>query len=63
MHPLARPGNKSGALGVKSGDRVRHVKHGGEGVADEFLSDGDVFVTWDTGHHDTVKWDAIAPVY
>lgn len=56
MHPLARPYNCSGALGMRAGDRVVNFD-GKRGVADEFLSDGDAFVTWDDGGIATVKWN------
>jgi hypothetical protein len=57
MHPLAYAGNKSGACGMKSGDRVVYVIDGRHGVADEFLHDGDAFVTFDDGRFETVKWN------
>lgn len=58
-HPLALPGNKSGwsnAFGdFKSGDRIKH-KDGRMGWLDEALTDGEAYVTWDTGSHETVLW-------
>lgn len=59
MHPLARPGNRSGALGMKAGDRIRMLAR--TGTADEFLQDGDCLVTWDDGEHGIVKWRGIWP--
>lgn len=56
MHPLAFPENKSGANGMKAGDRVVYAIDGRCGVADEFLSDGDALVTFDGGGFGTVKW-------
>ena len=34
-------------MGMKASDRVRHTVDGRTGVADEFLHDGDAFMTWD----------------
>lgn len=62
LHPFARPGNRSGAFGMKSGDRVRYVIDGRTGRADEFLHDGDAFVAWDDGSYGTVKWNNLEPV-
>lgn len=56
MHPLAIPNNRSGANGMKAGDRVIYAIDGRRGVADEFLHDGDAFVTFDGGIYETVKW-------
>jgi hypothetical protein len=42
---------------MRAGDRVVYLLDGRCGVADEFLSDGDTFVTWDDGTFDTVKWN------
>lgn len=57
MHPIALEGNRSGALGMKAGDRVRHIPDGRTGTADEFLHDGDALITWDDGSYGTVKWN------
>ena len=46
----------SGANGMKEGDRVIHELDKRHGVAGEFLQDGDCFVFFDDGKHDTVKW-------
>lgn len=59
MHPLARDGNKSGAFDMRAGDRIRSID-GREGVADEFLSDGDALVTWRDGTSETVKWNTLS---
>lgn len=56
MHPFAFKGNKSGACGMKVGDRVIYVLDGRHGVADEFLQDGDTYITWDDGTYGNVKW-------
>lgn len=61
MHPFAFPGNKSGANGMKAGDRVIHTLDGRVATVDEFLSDGDAFVTWDNGMFGTVKWHYLVP--
>ncbi len=61
MHPLALKDHPNGARGMKAGDRVRYILDGRTGVADEFLSDGDAFVTWDDGTFDTVHWNHLEP--
>lgn len=61
MHPLAIAGNRSGAIGMVAGDRIRHLIDGRIGTADEFLHDGDTLVTWDDGTFGTVKWRNLAP--
>jgi chemotaxis protein histidine kinase CheA len=43
---------------MQAGDRVIHID-GRRGVADEFLHDGDAFVSWDDGTFDTVKWNVL----
>lgn len=55
-HPLAFHDRMSGANGMRNGDRVRYKIDGRTGVADEFLHDGDAFVTWDDGTFGTVRW-------
>jgi hypothetical protein len=60
MHPYALP-NKSGARGMKAGDRVIYTIDGRRGGADEFLHDGDTFVTWDDGTFGNVKWNYLIP--
>lgn len=60
MHPLAIEG-KNGANGMVVGDRVVHVPDGRRGVADEFLHDGDAFITFDDGQFATVKWNNLMP--
>lgn len=62
MHPYAFEDNKSGALGMKAGDRVRYTIDGRTGVADEFLHDGDAFVTWDDGTFGTVHWNHLEKI-
>ena len=61
-HPLAIIGHHNGANGMKAGDRVQHTLDGRMGIADEFLHDGDAFVTWEDGSHDTVKWNHLIPL-
>lgn len=61
MHPRAFPG-KSGALGMKAGDRICYMPDGCCGIADEFLSDGDVLMTWDDGTFGIVKWNNLSPL-
>jgi len=56
MHPLAIE-SRNGANGMKAGDRVIYTIDGRHGVADEFLHDGDCFITFDNGKHETVKWN------
>ena len=56
MHPLAIE-HQNGANGMKAGERVVYTIDGRHGVADEFLHDGDCFVTFDGGVHETVKWN------
>lgn len=61
MHPFAQTEHRSGANGMKAGDRVIYVIDGRHGVADEFFSDGDTFMTFDDGSHETVKWNHLRP--
>lgn len=59
MHPLAIPGNRSGALDMRAGDRFICPISGRCGVVDEFLQDGDALVTFDDGNFDAIKWSQI----
>ena len=59
-HPFALRG-RSGAMGMKAGDRVRLKIDGRTGVADEFLHDGDTFMSWDDGSFGTYKWNNLEP--
>lgn len=61
MHPLVQTNRHNGACGMKAGDRVVYSIDGRCGVVDEFLSDGDAFVTWDDSSFDTVKWNHLFP--
>jgi hypothetical protein len=61
MHPLAFPERKSGACGMKAGERVIYTIDGRHGVADEFLHDGEAFVSFDDGKFETVKWNHLIP--
>jgi hypothetical protein len=56
-HPLALTDHPNGANGMKAGDHVRYTIDGRTGVADEFLPDGDAFITWDDGSYGTVHWN------
>lgn len=58
MHPLALPENRcNGACGMRGGDRIFYTIDGRHGRADEFLHDGDAFVSFDDGTFETVKWN------
>ena len=61
MHPLAQQKYRSGANGMRAGDRIIYTIDGRHGVADEFLHDGDAFVTFDDGKYETVKWHHLCP--
>lgn len=41
---------------VREGDKVRYEIDGRTAIMDEAFQDGEAFVTWDDGKHDTVKW-------
>lgn len=58
-HPLALTGRANGANGMKAGDRVICVDDGRRGVADEFLQDGDTYITLDDGTHTDIKWSRL----
>lgn len=60
-HPFAITGHVNGAMGMKAGDRIRYTIDGRTGVADEFLSGGEAFVTWDDGTFGTVNWYHLEP--
>ena len=61
MHPLAFPNNNGfrdqDGNDVRAGDKVLHTLSGRTATLDEALHDGDAFVTFDDGTHDTVKWN------
>lgn len=61
MYPLAQSHHRSGANGMKNGERVIYTLDGRHGVADEFLHDGDAFVSFDDGSFETVKWNHLTP--
>jgi hypothetical protein len=62
MHPLAFEGNKSGCFGdLKAGDRFVHALDMRTGIADEFMPDGNAFVTWDDGSYGTINWSFMYP--
>lgn len=61
MHPLARPKNRSGALGMKARDRVWSKSNGCYCTADEFLPDGDAYISSPEGGYATVKWSDLSP--
>lgn len=52
---------RSGANGMKEGDRVIYDIDGRHGVAGEFLQDGDCYVTFDDGAGENVKWNNLTP--
>jgi hypothetical protein len=60
-HPLALPNIRSGAFDLRSGDRFVYDIDGRHGRADEFLHDGEAFVTFDDGTHATIKWNHMSP--
>jgi hypothetical protein len=60
-HPLAHTDPGNGFDELKAGDRVIHAPTGRHGVADEFLTDGEAFVTFDDGAFDTVKSNHLHP--
>lgn len=57
LHPS---GYQSGAHNMRSGDRIVYDIDGRHGRADEFLHDGDAFVTFDDGTYATVKWNNLS---
>lgn len=59
---FANPGNgftDANGRSVKEGDRCQYLD-GRECFLDEALHDGDAFVTFTDGTHDTVKWRNLA---
>ncbi len=62
-HPAAiNPRNgKNGAWSLRSGDRFVYDIDGRRGWADEFLSDGEAFVTFDDGTWEVIKWNLMSP--
>lgn len=66
MHPLARPNNGTsiskspGVIGLRAGDRIV-LQDGRRGTADEFLQDGDAYVSLDDGTCATVRWQQMQP--
>jgi hypothetical protein len=61
LHPLALPGNISGAAGMKAGERFTDSLSGADGTADEFLPEGIALVTFDNGLHGELKWAQMVP--
>jgi hypothetical protein len=65
MHPMARPGNNSGIMekpgvyALRAGDRIIS-QDGRRGVADEFLQDGEAYVSFDDGTCACVRWQQIS---
>jgi len=51
----------SSALGMHSGDRVIYSMDGRHGIANEFLQDGDAYVSFDDGTQAQVKWNLLYP--
>jgi len=64
-HPFSVKGQSGcdcGAVGkLAEGDRFIYAINLRTGVADEFLHDGDAFVTWDDGTYGTIKWNWMYP--
>jgi hypothetical protein len=65
-HPLAFTGRRNGGtnkhgVSISAGDRIRNPFNGKCGIADEFLQDGDAYITYDDGTHDCVKWHNLEP--
>ncbi len=56
MHPLATPNNRTGACGLRAGDRVICSLDNRHGTADEFLHDGEALVSFDDGTYGEIKW-------
>jgi hypothetical protein len=50
-------GHRNGARGIKAGDRIVYSIDGRHGVTDEFLPDGEAFITFDDGTFGEVKWN------
>lgn len=65
MHPLVFPGNRSGTLGMRTGYRYRYTINNRVCTVDEFLQDGDAYVTWEDDKEDSrygiVKWNHLVP--
>ena len=61
-HPHSFLERSSGAHGIKAGDVVVYSIDGRECRADEFLHDGDAFVTWSDGTYGTVHWNHLRPI-
>lgn len=58
FHPMARPNNNSGAFDMKAGDTV--IDHDGKTcTADEFLQDGEVYVSYKDGTYATLNWNQV----
>lgn len=60
-HQFAFTGHRSGAKGMRAPCRVVYTIDGRRGRCDEFLHDGDAFVIFDDGSHETVKWHHLEP--
>lgn len=65
-HPFAIVGHRNGGTNkfgqtMEAGCRVRNPFNGKVGVADEFLQDGDAYISYDDGTFDTVKWYHLEP--
>ncbi|KKL13621.1 hypothetical protein LCGC14_2523970 [marine sediment metagenome] len=46
---------------MKAGHRVIYEIDGRHGIVDEFLHDGDAYITFDDGACETVKWNHLRP--
>lgn len=66
MHPFVILDHKNGGTNkygqrMQSGDRVKNPFNNKIGTADEFLQDGDTYITYDDGTYDCVKWYHLVP--
>ncbi len=67
MHPMALTDHKNGGTNrngqsMTAGDKVRCMFTGKTGIANEFLQDGDTYVTWDDGTFGQPKWYNLEPI-
>jgi len=65
-HPMSFPNGHNGGTNkhgqqMKAGDRVRNPFNNKVGIANEFLQDGDTYITYDDGTFDNVKWYHLEP--
>lgn len=65
-HPFAFTDHKNGGTNkhgqrMEAGCKVKNPFNGKTGIADEFLQDGDTYITYDDGTFDCVKWHHLEP--